>query len=151
MEPPFPIPNREVKRGSADDSMRATVCENTSSPGQCFQTSASIFFMEQRGSRKFFTTEHGAIYLSRKSGSTPGLFEAANEANRMNEFVIKSLQEGYIPSFIKKDGDIILTIPLFDKDLLKVFWGELTTMTDDEMNETIQKSGLYDNNFQVQS
>ena len=28
----FPIPNRTVKRTSADDSIRATVCENTSSP-----------------------------------------------------------------------------------------------------------------------
>ena len=33
--PPLPIPNREVKRISGDDSIRATVCENSSWPGLC--------------------------------------------------------------------------------------------------------------------
>ena len=31
--PPFPIPNKEVKRVSGDDSMGATLCENSSLPG----------------------------------------------------------------------------------------------------------------------
>ena len=34
--PPLLIPNRVVKRISADDSMRATVCENRSWPELCF-------------------------------------------------------------------------------------------------------------------
>ena len=35
MEPPFSIPNKEVKRASADDSPRATECESRSKPEQC--------------------------------------------------------------------------------------------------------------------
>lgn len=33
-DPPFPIPNREVKLSSAEDNARATVCENRSLPAQ---------------------------------------------------------------------------------------------------------------------
>lgn len=36
MERPDPIPNSEVKRLSADDSMPATVCENRSVPGHFY-------------------------------------------------------------------------------------------------------------------
>ena len=37
MEPPFSIPNKEVKRASADDSVGATLRENTSGPGHWFE------------------------------------------------------------------------------------------------------------------
>ena len=37
MEPPFSIPNKEVKRVSADDSVGATLRENTSGPGYWFE------------------------------------------------------------------------------------------------------------------
>lgn len=40
VEPPDSIPNSEVKRRSADDSMGATLCENTSSPRLRY----SVFF-----------------------------------------------------------------------------------------------------------
>ncbi len=37
VEPPDPIPNSEVKGDSADDSVGATLRENTSSPGHCLE------------------------------------------------------------------------------------------------------------------
>ena len=42
VEPPDPIPNSEVKSDSADDSAGATLRENTSSPGYCFE----MFFID---------------------------------------------------------------------------------------------------------
>ncbi len=44
MEPPFPIPNREVKRISADNSIDASCCEDRSWPESRNQNRFNRFY-----------------------------------------------------------------------------------------------------------
>lgn len=47
--PPLPIPNREVKRDSADDSDPETVCESRSLPGNFKKEGRLMISGESKG------------------------------------------------------------------------------------------------------
>ena len=75
----------------------------------------------------------------------PDLFEAAVMAEAMGKEMIKHLKEGGIPCLAKvnEDGTEADVVPTMEKDQLKSLWRVFTNMTEEEMEEQIDKSGLY--------
>lgn len=81
MVPSLPIPNRVMKRSSADDSIRVTVCENRSWPGLC-----SYFFIKVLALASPPTSLK--FHLDRLSGSHSGNF--GGEATLLIFFVFNA-------------------------------------------------------------
>lgn len=101
--------------------------------------------MNERRGIEIINLQDFGKFVQQWTGNTPELWTLVKQHQQFCEWAFSFLSQGRIPVYarLSEDGQPISAVPVLDVPVLKRVWGELTELTNEEMEEIIKKSGIY--------